>query len=264
MLRGHFVYDSKKAGAVTVSHLRFGPRPIRLTNMIQSANFVACHQFGFLERYDVLRLACPGATFLLNSPYGPEDTWDHLPRSTQEAIIDKKLTFYVVDGYKVADQTGMGRRINTIMQTCFFALSGVLPTDEAIVAIKKAIQKTYGKRGEAIVEQNFTAVDTALAFLEKMAVPASASSDFERPPLVSAEAPEFVQTVTAQIIEGLGDDLPVSALPVDGTYPTATTQWEKRNIATELPVWDEEICIQCGKCVFVCPRRCHPAESVQS
>ncbi|MGB3715062.1 MAG: pyruvate:ferredoxin (flavodoxin) oxidoreductase [Candidatus Promineifilaceae bacterium] len=251
--QGHFVYDSKKAGAVTVSHLRFGPRPIRLTNMIQSANFVACHQFGFLERYDVLRLACPGATFLLNSPYGPEDTWDHLPRSAQEAIIDKKLTFYVVDGYKVAGQTGMGRRINTIMQTCFFALSGVLPTDEAIAAIKNAIQKTYGKRGEAVVEQNFAAVDTALSFLEKVAVPASASSDFERPPLVSAKAPEFVQTVTAQIIEGLGDDLPVSALPIDGTYPTATTQWEKRNISTELPVWDEEICIQCGKCVFVCP-----------
>jgi pyruvate-ferredoxin/flavodoxin oxidoreductase len=251
--QGHFVYDSKKAGAVTVSHLRFGPRPIRLTNMIQSANFVACHQFGFLERYDVLRLACQGATFLLNSPYGSEDTWDHLPRSAQEAIIDKKMTFYVVDGYKVADQTGMGRRINTIMQTCFFALSGVLPTDEAIAAIKKTIQNTYGKRGEAVVEQNFAAVDEALAFLEEVAVPASPSSDFERPPMVSAEAPEFVQNVTAQIIEGLGDALPVSAMPIDGTYPTATTQWEKRNIATELPVWDEEICIQCGKCVFVCP-----------
>jgi pyruvate-ferredoxin/flavodoxin oxidoreductase len=251
--QGHFVYDSKKAGAVTVSHLRFGPRPIRLTNMIQSANFVACHQFGFLERYDVLRLACPGATFLLNSPYGPEDTWDRLPRSAQKAIIDKKLVFYVVDGYEVAGQTGMGRRINTIMQTCFFALSGVLPTDEAIAAIKKAIKKTYGKRGEAVVEQNFAAVDTALAFLKEVTVPEEVSSDFERPPLVPAEAPEFVQNVTARIIEGLGDELPVSALPIDGTYPTATTQWEKRNIATELPVWDEEICIQCGKCVFVCP-----------
>jgi len=251
--QGYFVYDSKKAGAVTVSHLRFGSKPIRLTNKIQSANFVACHQFNFLERYDVLRLACPGGSFLLNSPYEPEDTWDHLPRSAQEAIIEKKLKFYVVDGYKVARETGMGRRINTIMQTCFFALSGVLPTDEAIEAIKEAIEKTYGKRGEAVVAQNYAAVDATLAHLNEVEVPAEASSDFERPPLVSADAPEFVQSVTVQIIEGLGDELPVSALPIDGTYPTATTQWEKRNIATELPVWDEEICIQCGKCVFVCP-----------
>ena len=251
--QGHFVYDSKKAGAVTVSHLRFGPRPIRLTNMIQSANFVACHQFGFLERYDVLRLACEGATFLLNSPYDPEETWDRLPRSAQETIIDKNLKFYVVDGYEVGKVSGMGRRINTIMQTCFFAISGVLPTDEAIEAIKEAIRKTYGKRGEAVVEQNFAAVDAALAYLKQVEIPSSASSNFERPPLVSAGAPEFVQTVTAKIIEGFGDELPVSALPLDGTYPTATTQWEKRNIATELPVWDEEICIQCGKCVFVCP-----------
>jgi pyruvate-ferredoxin/flavodoxin oxidoreductase len=251
--QGYFVYDSKKAGSVTVSHLRFGPRPIRLTNKIQSANFVACHQFTFLERYDVLRLASPEGTFLLNSPYGPEETWDHLPRSTQETLIEKKLKFYVVDGYKVASETGMGRRINTIMQTCFFALSGVLPTDEAIEAIKKAIQRTYGKRGEEVVNQNFAAVDAALAYLKEVEVPAETNSDFERPPLVPAEAPEFIQTVTAQIIEGLGDDLPVSALPVDGTYPTATTQWEKRNISIEIPVWDEELCIQCGKCVFVCP-----------
>jgi pyruvate-ferredoxin/flavodoxin oxidoreductase len=251
--QGYFVYDSKKAGSVTVSHLRFGPRPIRLANLIQTANFVACHQFNFLERYDVLRLASPGATFLLNSPYDTEESWKRLPRSMQEAIIEKGLRFYIVDGYKVAAETGMGRRINTVMQTCFFALSGVLPTDEAIQAIKEAIQKTYGKRGEAVVQQNFAAVDAALAYLQEVTVPKEPSSDFERPPIVSGAAPDFVRSVTAQIIEGLGDELPVSALPVDGTYPTATTQWEKRNIATEIPVWDSDICIQCGKCVFVCP-----------
>ncbi|MGW8317965.1 MAG: pyruvate:ferredoxin (flavodoxin) oxidoreductase, partial [Candidatus Promineifilaceae bacterium] len=251
--QGHFVYDSKKAGSVTVSHLRFGPRPIHSAYQIQSANFVACHQFSFLERYDVLRLAAPGATFLLNSPYGPEETWDRLPRSMQETIIDKKLRFYVVDGYQVAAEAGMGGRINTVMQTCFFALSGVLPTDEAIEAIKQAIEKTYGKRGEAIVEQNFAAVDAALSHLKEVTVPDKATSDFERPPIVPEYAPEFVQSVTARMIEGIGDTLPVSALPIDGTYPSGTTKWEKRNIATEIPVWDADICIQCGKCVFVCP-----------
>jgi len=251
--QGHFVYDSKKAGAVTVSHLRFGPRPIRSTFQIRAANFVACHQFTFLERYDVMRLACPGATFLLNSPYGPDEIWDYLPRSVQDVLIEKEMRFYVVDGYAVAKETGMGRRINTIMQTCFFALSGVLPTEEAIKQIKLAIKKTYGKRGEAVVEQNYAAVDATLAHLHEVQVPAQATSDFERPPLVPDDAPEFVQSVTAQIIEGLGDELPVSALPVDGTYPTGTTQWEKRNIAAEIPVWDSDICIQCGKCVFVCP-----------
>lgn len=251
--QGYFVYDSKKAGSVTVSHLRFGKKPIRAPYLIQSANFVACHQFSFLERYDVVRLAKPGATFLLNSPYGPEDVWEHLPRSMQETIIDKKLRFYVVDGYQVANETKMGRRINTIMQTCFFALSGVLPKDEAISEIKKAIEKTYGKRGRLVVEQNFAAVDAALDHLYEVNVPAEATSDFERPPIVPEYAPEFVQSVTARIIEGLGDHLPVSALPNDGTYPTGTTQWEKRNIATEIPVWDPDICIQCGKCAFVCP-----------
>ncbi|UCG24151.1 MAG: pyruvate:ferredoxin (flavodoxin) oxidoreductase, partial [Chloroflexota bacterium] len=251
--QGHFVYDSKKSGAVTVSHLRFGPRPIRSTYQVFSASFVACHQFSFLERYDMLHLAAPGATFLLNSPYGPDETWDHLPRGVQEALVNKKMRFYVVDGYQVAKEAGMGRRINTIMQTCFFALSGVLPTDEAIQAIKDAIKKTYGKRGELVVERNYAAVDHALAHLHEATVPAAASSDFERPPLVPANAPEFVQKVTRQIIEGMGDDLPVSALPVDGTYPTATTQWEKRNVANEMPEWDPDICIQCGKCVFVCP-----------
>jgi pyruvate-ferredoxin/flavodoxin oxidoreductase len=251
--QGHFVYDSKKSGAVTVSHLRFGPRPIHSTYQITSASFVACHQFSFLERYEMLSVAAPGATFLLNSPYGPEETWDRLPRSVQEALINKKMRFYIVDGYEVAKEAGMGRRINTIMQTCFFALSGVLPNDEAIEAIKAAIKKTYGKRGEAVVQQNYKAVDMALAYLQEVTVPETASSDFERPPLVPANAPEFVQKVTRQIIEGKGNDLPVSALPVDGTYPTATTQWEKRNITIEVPAWDPEICIQCGKCVFVCP-----------
>jgi pyruvate-ferredoxin/flavodoxin oxidoreductase len=254
--QGFFVYDSKKAGSVTVSHLRFGTRPIRSTYLVQSANFVACHQFSFIERFDVLRLAAPGATFLLNSPYDPQETWDRLPRSMQETIIDKKLRFYVVDGYEVARETGMGQRINTVLQTCFFALSGVLPEDEAIQAIKQAIRETYGKRGEVVVQQNFEAVDASLAHLRRVEVPAEPSSDFERPPVVPDYAPEFVQSVTARLIEGLGDwvgELPVSALPNDGTYPTGTTKWEKRNIAVEIPVWDEEICIQCGKCVYVCP-----------
>jgi len=251
--QGHFVYDSKKAGAVTVSHLRFGPRPIHSTFQISSANFIACHLFSFLERYDVIHLACQGATFLLNSPYGPDEIWDYLPRSVQEALIEKEMRFFVVDGYAVARETGMGQRINTIMQTCFFALSGVLPTEEAIQQIKLAIKKTYGKRGDAVVEQNYAAVDATLAHLYQVKVPEQATSNFERPPLVPDYAPEFIQSVTAQIIEGLGDELPVSALPVDGTYPTGTTQWEKRNIANEIPVWDSEICIQCGKCVFVCP-----------
>lgn len=251
--QGYFVYDSKKAGSVTVSHLRFGPKPIRSTYLVNSANFVACHQFSFLERYDVLRLAAPGATFLLNSPYGPDEVWDYLPHSMQETILEKKLKFYVLDGFSVAKETGMGRRINTIMQTGFFALSGVLPTDEAIAAIKHAIEKTYGKRGEAVVQKNFEAVDVALDHLHKVDVPSAATSTFERPPLVPEFAPEFIKSVTARIMEGLGDDLPVSALPIDGTYPTATTQWEKRNIATEIPVWDSEICIQCGKCTMVCP-----------
>ncbi|MCP5098109.1 MAG: pyruvate:ferredoxin (flavodoxin) oxidoreductase [Chloroflexi bacterium] len=251
--QGYFVYDSKKAGSVTVSHLRFGSKEIHAPYLIRSANFVACHQSSFLNRYDVTRLATQGATFLLNSRYGPEDVWDKLPRSLQNSIIEKNLKFYVVDGYKVARDTGMGRRINTIMQTCFFALSNVLPTDEAIGAIKKAIKKTYSKRGQLVVDQNNAAVDSALAHMYQVEVPGKATSDFERSAVVPEHAPEFIKSVTARIIEGLGDDLPVSALPNDGSYPTGTTKWEKRNIAVEIPEWDPDICIQCGKCAFVCP-----------
>ncbi len=257
--QAYFVYDSKKAGAVTVSHVRFGPRPIHDTYLINRANFVACHQFQFLERFDMLAIADQGATFLLNSPFGPDEVWDQLPRSMQEQMIEKNIKFYVVDGYEVASQTGMGRRINTIMQTCFFSLmeqvtgKPILPASEAIAEIKDAINKTYGKRGEQIVKANYAAVDEALAHMYRVAVPTEATSEFERPPAIPAYAPEFVQSVTAQIIAGHGDSLPVSALPVDGTYPTGTTKWEKRNIATEIPVWDADICIQCGKCAFVCP-----------
>ncbi|PWT98555.1 MAG: pyruvate:ferredoxin (flavodoxin) oxidoreductase [Terriglobia bacterium] len=251
--QGYFVYDSKKSGAITTSHLRFGPQPIHSSYLITKANFVACHQFSFLERIDVLKAAEPGATFLLNSTYGPDEVWDHLPRTVQQQIIDKKLKFYVIDGYEVARQAGMGGRINTIMQTCFFAISGVLPREEAIAAIKHTIEKTYGKRGESVVRKNFAAVDAAISHLYQVPVPGKITALFDIRPPVPAAAPEFVQKVTAKIIAGEGDDLPVSALPVDGTFPTATAQWEKRNIALEIPVWDEALCIQCGKCVLVCP-----------
>ncbi len=251
--QGYFVYDSKKSGSTTTSHLRFGPKPIHSSYLIRSANFVACHQFSFLERMDVLSAAETGATFLLNSPFGPETVWDHLPRAVQKIIIEKKLKFYVIDAVEVAKATGMGGRINTIMQTCFFAISGVLPRAEAIDAIKHAIEKTYGKRGEVVVQKNFAAVDSTLDNLKQVTIPANVSSTFDLRPAVPAQAPAFVHNVTAQIIAGHGDDLPVSAMPADGTYPTGTTQWEKRNIALEIPVWDETICIQCGKCVLVCP-----------
>jgi pyruvate-ferredoxin/flavodoxin oxidoreductase len=251
--QGYFQYDSKKAGAVTVSHLRFGPRPIRHTCLITSANFVACHQFVFLEQFDVLENAAHGATFLLNAPYGPNEVWDKLPRKVQQQIIDKEIQFYVIDAYRVAKETGMGVRINTIMQTCFFGISGVLPRDEAIAAIKEAIKKTYGKRGEAVVQKNYAAVDAALANLYRVEVMEQATSKIEMPPVVPPEAPEFVQTVTATIMARKGDSLPVSMLPVDGTYPSGTTQWEKRNIALEIPVWEPDICIQCAKCALSCP-----------
>jgi pyruvate-ferredoxin/flavodoxin oxidoreductase len=251
--QGYFVYDSKKAGSVTISHLRFGPDPIRSTYLINSANFVACHQFGFLERYDVLKAAVPGATFLLNSPYGPEEVWDYLPREVQDEILGKKLRFYVIDAVKVAQATGMGERINTVMQTCFFAIAGILPRDEAIAKIKDSIRSTYGKKGEVIVQKNFDAIDQTLANLFEVAVPEAATSQIQRPLAVDAMAPEFVQQVTAKIIAGNGDFLPVSALPCDGTFPTGTAQWEKRNIALEIPVWEPDICIQCAKCAMVCP-----------
>jgi len=251
--QGYFVYDSKKSGGVTISHLRFGPKPIRAPYQINQANFVACHQFSFLERFDITKMAAPGAVFLLNSIYGPDEVWDHLPRETQKDIIEKKLKFYIIDAYEVAKKTGMGTRINTIMQTCFFAISGVLPKDEAIHQIKKAIQKTYGKRGEAVVKKNFEAVDQTLENLHEIKVPDKVTSQFTRRPAVPPEAPQFVREVLGKMIALEGDSLPVSAFPVDGTYPSATTRWEKRNIALEIPVWEPDLCIQCGKCAIVCP-----------
>ena len=251
--QGYFVYDSKKSGSVTISHLRFGPRPIRSSYLIREANFVACHQFSFLAHLNLLEAAAPGATFLLNTSHGADEVWDKLPRTAQRQIIEKKLRFYVLDAYEVARGAGLGGRISTIMQTAFFGVTGILPKADAIAAIKKAIQKTFGKRGEAVVQKNFVAVDSALARLAEVQVPVAASSQFDIRPAVSADAPEFVREVTAAMISGSGDDLPVSAMPADGTFPSGTTRWEKRNLALEIPVWDENLCIQCGKCVFVCP-----------
>jgi pyruvate-ferredoxin/flavodoxin oxidoreductase len=251
--QGYFVYDSKKSGSMTTSHLRFGPNPIRSSYLITQASFVACHNFSFLEKMNVVEAAMPGAVFLLNSPYAAAEVWDHLPKTTQQEILQKKIEFYVIDGNKVARDAGMGTRINTIMQACFFAISGVLPRDEAIAQIKKAIQKTYGKRGEAVVQKNFAAVDHALAHLEKVELPTAVSSEFDLIPSISGQAPEFVRNVLGQIAAGHGDLLPVSALPAGGAFPTGTAQWEKRNIADFIPVWDKDLCIQCGKCVMVCP-----------
>jgi len=251
--QGYFVYDSKKAGAITISHLRFGPREIHSTYLVQQANFIGCHQFGFLDKYDVLEAAAPGAVFLLNAPFGPEEVFDQLGREVQEQIISKKLKFYVIDAYKVAKLTEMGSRINTVMQTCFFAISGVLPREAAIAQIKKSIEKTYSKKGREIVERNFAAVDGTLANLHEVRLPAQPTAQRRRPPVVSPQAPEFVRGVTAVIMENMGDGLPVSAFPPDGTWPSGTTRWEKRNIAQEIPIWKPEICIQCGKCSIVCP-----------
>jgi pyruvate-ferredoxin/flavodoxin oxidoreductase len=251
--QGYFVYDSKKSGSMTTSHLRFGPKPIRSSYLITRANFVACHQAAFLERMDVLKFAEPGATFLLNSLFGPEQVWEKLPQTIQQEIISKQLKFFVIDAYKVARETGMGGRINTIMQTCFFAISNVLPREHAIMAIKGAIRKTYGKRGEDVVEKNFAAVGQTLANLFEVRVPDHVSSRFDLQAPVPAQAPEFVHNVLGPIIQGNGDFLPVSKMPVDGTFPSGTAQWEKRNIALEIPEWDTELCIQCGKCVLVCP-----------
>ena len=275
--QGYFVYDSKKSGSVTISHLRFGPHPIHAPYQIgeHSANFVACHQFTLLERFDVLKYARLGGVFLLDSIYGPDEVWGHLPNEARADILGKRLRFYVINAHKVASDIGMGGRINTVMQTCFFALSGILPEDEAIAQIKRSIKKTYGKRGEAVVQRNFRAVDETLNHLHEVAVPSAAAagvgSDVEdsttaparhvpialpvlaRHPVVAAGAPAFVREVLGPMIALNGDALPVSALPSDGTYPSGTAQWEKRNIALEMPVWDPDLCIQCGKCVMVCP-----------
>jgi len=251
--QGYFVYDSKKAGAITISHLRFGPRPIRSAYLIKKPNFVACHNTSFLDKYDMLSSAEEGATFLLNTPFGKDEVWDSLPLEVQTQILAKKLKFYVIDAFEVARKTGMGVRINTIMQTCFFAISGVLPREEAIYQIKKAIKKTYGKKGEAVVEKNNEAVDTTLAHLVEMVVPDGITTTRHMPPTVSAAAPDFVQRVTAIMMAGNGDLLPTSAFPVDGVYPVGTTKWEKRNIALDIPVWEESICIQCNKCALICP-----------
>ncbi|MGE5441857.1 MAG: pyruvate:ferredoxin (flavodoxin) oxidoreductase [Bacteroidota bacterium] len=251
--QGYFVYDSKKSGSQTVSHVRFGPNPIRSAYLIRSAHFVGCHQFNFINKTNVLELAMPGATLLLNSPYGADEVWQHLPMTVQRDLIDKKIKFYVIDAAKVARDSGMGTRTNTIMQTSFFAISGVMPRDTAIEKIKYSIRKTYGKKGEEIVRKNFEAVDYTVANLREVKVPERATSVIEMLRVVPIEAPEFVQKVTAMMMAGRGDELPVSALPIDGTYPSGTTRWEKRNISQFVPVWEPEICIQCGNCSFVCP-----------
>ncbi len=251
--QGYFVYDSKKSGSMTVSHLRFGPNPIRSNYLITRANLVACHQPGFLERYEMFNEVMPGGTFLLNTPYSADEVWGKLPRSAQEHIIEKRLKFYVIDALKVAKESGMPGRINVPMQVCFFAISGVLPREEAIAAIKKAIEKTYGKKGEEIVAMNLEAVDRTLENMFEVAVPEAVNSVIAMEPAVTSQAPDFVQNVLGRMIARQGDLLPVSAMPIDGTYPSGTTQWEKRNLADEIPVWDPNICIQCGKCALVCP-----------
>lgn len=251
--QGYFVYDSKKSGAITVSHLRFGPKPIKSIYLIEKANFIACSQTVFLERYDMLSSAVEGATFLLNSFYPPEKVWDSLPISMQKTLIDKKMKFYVIDAYEVGRQTGMGERVNTIMQTCFFYISGILSPEESIKQIKKSIEKTYGMKGPRIVEMNFNAVDKAVENLHKVEIPESVSSNWEVPSPVSEDAPDFVKNVLGVISEFKGDTLPVSSFPVDGRFTVATTQYEKRNLALEIPIWEEGLCTQCGKCVVACP-----------
>ena len=251
--QGYFVYDSKKSGSMTTSHLRFGSSPVHSTYLIEKADFVACHQSVFMEKFDILQHAKKGSVFLLNSPFDKEYVWKRMPRVIQEEIIEKEIRFYVIDAYKVAKESQMGRRINTVMQTCFFAISGVLPHKEAIRHIKASIQKTYGKKGDEIVQLNFSAVDNALAHLYEVVIPKTAESILPLERSVKGKVSEFVANVTARLIEGRGDELPVSRMPVDGTWPSGTTQYEKRNIAQEVPVWDSEACIQCNKCVLVCP-----------
>ena len=251
--QGYFVYDSKKSGAITISHLRSSKTPIRSAYLVTSAGFVACHQFEFVDKIDVLEHAAPGAAFLLNAPFPTDRVWNELPKEMQEQIIERKIRFFAIDAYELAKKAGMGSRINTIMQTCFFAIAGLLPRDEAIKHIKKSIEKTYGKRGPEVVRRNCEVVDQALAHLHEIPVPAAVSAGRTRPPLVSERAPDFVQKITAVMLAGKGDLLPVSAFPVDGTWPTATAKWEKRNLALEIPVWDSKICIQCNQCALVCP-----------
>ena len=251
--QGYFVYDSKKSGSMTVSHLRFGPEPIRSTYLISRANFVACHLPTFLERYDMVKPLITGGTFLLNTPYSKDEAWAKLPTPVQETLIARKAKFYVIDATKVARDSGMGGRINTIMQVCFFALSGVLPRDKAIESIKYSIKKTYGKKGEEVVAMNLKAVDNTLEHLHEVPVPNRANGAGPLLPPLVAGAPKFVNDVLGKITAGEGDDLPVSAFPVDGTFPTATAQYEKRNLALDIPVWDEKVCIQCLKCVAICP-----------
>ena len=251
--QGYFVYDSKKAGAMTVSHLRFGPDLIRSPYLCTRARFVACHNFSFLEKYEMLSNAAEGAVFLLASPYPADEVWQYLPEEVERQIIDRKIKFYVIDAINLAKELGLGARINTIMQTCFFYISGVLAQDKAIESLKKAIKKTYGRKGDAIVEMNYKAVDGAVAALQEVAVPEAPMSKLAMPPVVPEHAPEFVQNVTATIMCQKGDTLPVSAMPDDGTWPTGTTKYEKRNIAVEIPEWHPELCIQCGLCSFVCP-----------
>ena len=251
--QGYFVYDSHKSGAQTVSHLRFGPRPIRAPYLIESAQFIACHQSQFLRRIDVLRLAAPGAIFLLNSPYGADTVWPMLPSAVQRRIVENRLRFYVIDASRVARDFGLGTHVNTVLQTCFFALSGVLPPEEAIARIKRAIETTYARKGSAVVRQNFDAVDGTLAALGEVDVPDVVSGGIEHPPLVPGHAPKFVREVTAKLMLGDGDEIPVSQLPADGSFPTGTAAWEKRNIADRVPQWQPELCIQCGQCSFICP-----------
>ncbi len=254
--QGYFVYDSKKSGSRTVSHLRFGPEPIHAPYLIQSANFIACHKFEQINRIEILAQAADGAVFLLDSPYGPDEVWAQLPQPVQQTIIDRNIEFYVIDATRVAREAGMGKRINTIMQACFFALSGVLPRDDAIAEIKKAIEKTYRSKGQDVVNRNFAAVDAALDHLHKVAVPAAASSRRALDKVVPDDAPAFVREVTAEMMRGHGDDLPVSKMPIDGTYPSATSRFEKSNVSDRVPEWDAETCIQCGNCSFVCPHSC--------
>jgi pyruvate-ferredoxin/flavodoxin oxidoreductase len=251
--QGYFVYDSKKSGSSTISHLRFGPSRVRAPYLIKSAGFVGVHKFDFLFKQDVLGAAAFGATVLLNSPYGTDTVWNELPRKVQQQIIDRKLKLFIIDASRVAFDLGLGARSNTILQTCFFALSGVLPREAAIAAIKKATEKTYARKGAEVVKKNFAAIDNALANLREVLVPSAATSARDVFKMVPDTAPAFVRKVTAIMLEGRGDTLPVSALPVDGTFPTGTTRYEKRNIAEQVPIWEPDLCIQCGQCSIVCP-----------